>query len=234
MDTEISKQPTGSQGRRRPPSRSSSTPLFENNPPSNSGTGLVSGGDNQESNPPDKLSTSREPTKLPVRDTDKLEHPVFPWQKPGGGSSLSRSSGKRHSSSSVDTNSTETPTAQRVQNSMNTNELSLNQNTVLSSFQEQLLQQQRLVQEQMASFQAQSNSAIATAKASSAAEIERLRGELESATGGVRELEELVEKNNVEISDKQVPTTKKPAKCNKFAIHTRAAKFLLIEIHQGS
>ena len=187
-----------SQSKRRPPSRSGSA-LFEDKPGSGSGSERLAGGDSQESNPPDELPPSREPSQVPIKDSEKLEHPVFPWQKPGGSSSLSRPLRKRESTLAESTE-VQHQIAPRVHP---TGDPSPNQNAI-SSFQEQLLQQQRLLQEQLAAFQAQSSSTIATVKTSCAAELEKMRGEVESAMGRVKELEEIVERKNMEISDKQV------------------------------
>ncbi len=147
---------------------------------------------NADKQPPD--------TQLKPPNADKLEHPVFPWQRGGRTSSLvsaGRQSKQEHTS-------TDTDTHKQPQSNKPTTTENAKQNAMLTSFQEQLLEQQKRLQEQLVSFQSESASASAAAKASSRAEVETLQTQLKNAEEKVKELETALVKNNTELCDKQV------------------------------
>lgn len=113
----------------------------------------------------------------------------------------------RQQTTASTTNKPPTATPQQILplgDHMRSGDLSFDQNSKLVSFQEQLLQQQKLMQEQLVSFQAQNSGTIAAVKVNSNAEIDKLQSGLKVAQEKVKELEREVEKNAVELSDKQV------------------------------
>ena len=197
---DASKQPLSSSGRRR---TASSSALFDDQLPS------------ADVEPDDVASTSSRDsttTKLTTEDTEKLKHPVFPWQR-GGRSSSTETSASRRKNTLQTTTGIEQPQSNtfKAEALPGSHGPSLNQTSNLASFQQQLLQQQKQFQEQLASFQTESNSAVATARATSTTEIERLQGEVKSTGERVKELEGALERKDGELSDKHV--------CWTFSLH---------------
>jgi len=121
---------------------------------------------------------------------DMTEKPTFPWQK------------KNHSTNS----SSSRQTALTEQNLPSTHDQSFpaDQTSVLSSFQEQLTQQQKLLQEQLTNFTMESNREMAAVRASTSSELELVRNKLAAAETQVKELDASVEAKSTELSNKQV------------------------------
>ena len=131
-----------------------------------------------------KKESAPEPAKM---EKTKLERPVFPWQK----SRLSRS----QSLGGIDAGHVGSPGPKLPAKQPGTTTItdhvttSHDQNSQLASFQEMLLQQQKLMQEQFAlSLQKQVGGASTDAKFGFAEE-ERLNGEVKSLKERVEELE---------------------------------------------
>ncbi len=128
-----------------------------------------------------------------THDTDKLEHPVFPWQQ-GGSSTASRKDRTPLTTHTV---------SQQPAPSKPADNVGPNQSAMLATFQEQLLEQQKRLQEQLTSFQSES-----TAKAKlNQTEVESLHTQLKTAEEKVKEVETRLEKRNSELVEVQVSAT---------------------------
>ena len=206
-DESTPKHFSANRSRRRPASPTTDSLLIGNQ--SQEDIGIMSN-DTNEPNPKEQLRLSRDS----LNESEQLEHPIFPWQKrkpSTGGMSINEAQSRQQTTALTATSKNKPPitTPQQIpplgdHMSLSLGDLSFDQNSKLVSFQEQLLQQQKLMQEQLVSFQAQNSGAIAAAKVSSSVEIDRLQGEVKIAHEKVKELEGDVEKKAVELSDKQV------------------------------
>ena len=199
------KVPVRGRGRRTSLTTPASSSLFEDNHKESQTTTDNVGGLTGEGSLLVKKEGASEPTKT---EETKLERPVFPWQK--GRLSRSQAIGGIGTAGSADPNLLAkqpgmTTTEDHV--TKTSHQSAVDPSSQLASFQEMLLQQQKLMQEQFAlSLQKQVGGASTAGKHSSFAEEERLSGEVNSLEERVKELERQLQVEKSEHSEVQVST----------------------------